>query len=84
MATASHAALPWTRQGRDHRQLYLPWPDPDGDHGGIPDEHKEIYASALLRRYGIPEEVANITLSCVIPAASFMTGVFIPPMADSP
>ena len=47
---------------------------------GIPDEHKEIYAKRRvpLRRYGIPEEVANMTLSCVLPAASFMTGVFIP------
>ena len=31
-----------------------------------------------LRRYGIPEEVANMTLSLVLPAASFLTGVHIP------
>lgn len=46
----------------------------------IPDEHKTIYAKRRvpLRRYGIPEEVANITLSCVLPAASFLNGVAIP------
>jgi 3-oxoacyl-[acyl-carrier protein] reductase len=31
-----------------------------------------------LRRYGIPEEVANMTLSLVLPAASFLNGVHIP------
>ena len=31
-----------------------------------------------LRRYGIPEEVANMTLSVVLPAASFLNGVHIP------
>lgn len=47
---------------------------------GISEEHKTIYAKRRvpLRRYGIPEEVANMTLSCVLPAASFMTGAVIP------
>ena len=46
----------------------------------IPDEHKEIYAKRRvpLRRYGIPEEVANVTLSVVLPASSFLTGAVIP------
>ncbi|MEO1222455.1 MAG: SDR family oxidoreductase, partial [Pseudomonadota bacterium] len=46
----------------------------------IPDEHKEIYAKRRvpLRRYGIPEEVAHMTLSLVLPAAQFVTGVAIP------
>jgi len=46
----------------------------------IPDEHKEIYAKRRvpLRRYGIPEEVAHITLSVVLPAASYLNGVAIP------
>lgn len=46
----------------------------------IPDEHKVIYAKRRvpLRRYGIPEEVANITLSCCLPAASYMNGAIIP------
>lgn len=46
----------------------------------ISDEHKEIYAKRRvpLRRYGIPEEVANMTLSLVLPAASYITGAVIP------
>ena len=31
-----------------------------------------------MRRYGDPEEVAQITLSLVLPAASFITGAVIP------
>ena len=31
-----------------------------------------------MRRYGDPEEVAHITLSVVLPAASFLTGAVIP------
>ncbi len=46
----------------------------------IPEEHKAVFANrrTALRRYGYPEEVAQITLSCVLPAASFMTGAVIP------
>ena len=46
----------------------------------IPEEHKTIYAKRRvpLRRYGIPEEVAHMTLSVVLPAASFLTGAVIP------
>ncbi|EAQ30715.1 putative 3-oxoacyl-[ACP] reductase [Erythrobacter sp. NAP1] len=46
----------------------------------IPEEHKEIYAKRRvpLRRYGHPEEVAHITLSLVLPSASFITGAVIP------
>ena len=46
----------------------------------IPEEHKTIYAKrrTALKRYGDPEEVAHITLSCVLPAASYLTGVAIP------
>ncbi|SHK27129.1 3-oxoacyl-[acyl-carrier protein] reductase [Bradyrhizobium lablabi] len=46
----------------------------------IPDEHKEIYAKrrTALRRYGDPEEVAHMTLSLCLPAASFLTGAVIP------
>jgi 3-oxoacyl-[acyl-carrier protein] reductase len=44
---------------------------------GIPTEQKAIYARrrTALRRYGEPEEVAHGTLSLVLPAASFITGV---------
>jgi 3-oxoacyl-[acyl-carrier protein] reductase len=47
---------------------------------GISEEHKAVFANrrTALRRYGYPEEVAQITLSCVLPAASFMTGAIIP------
>jgi 3-oxoacyl-[acyl-carrier protein] reductase len=46
----------------------------------ISDEHKTIYAKrrTALRRYGAPEEVAHMTLSLCLPAASFLTGVTIP------
>jgi 3-oxoacyl-[acyl-carrier protein] reductase len=46
----------------------------------VSEEHKAIFANrrTALRRYGHPEEVAQITLSCVLPAASFMTGAIIP------
>ena len=46
----------------------------------IPDEDKQVFARrrTALRRYGEPHEVAHITLSCVMPAASYMTGAVIP------
>jgi 3-oxoacyl-[acyl-carrier protein] reductase len=46
----------------------------------IPDEHKVIFAKrrTALRRYGEPEEVAHMTLSLCLPAASYITGAVIP------
>ena len=46
----------------------------------VADEHKVIFAKrrTALRRYGEPEEVAHMTLSLVLPAASFITGAVIP------
>ncbi len=46
----------------------------------ISDEHKAIYARrrTALGRYGDPEEVAHMTLSLCLPAASFLTGAVIP------
>ena len=46
----------------------------------VPDEHKVIYAKrrTALKRYGDPEEVAHVTLSLVLPAASYITGAVIP------
>jgi 3-oxoacyl-[acyl-carrier protein] reductase len=46
----------------------------------ISDEHKAIYARrrTALNRYGNPEEVAHMTLSLCLPAASFLTGAVIP------
>ena len=46
----------------------------------IPEEHKALYARrrTALGRYGDPEEVAHMTLSLCLPAASFLTGAVIP------
>jgi 3-oxoacyl-[acyl-carrier protein] reductase len=46
----------------------------------IPDEAKQTYAKRRvpLRRYGLPEEVAHITLSMCLPAASFLNGAVVP------
>ena len=45
----------------------------------IPDADKETYARRRvpLRRYGEPEEVAQMTLSLVLPAASFVNGAVV-------
>ena len=47
---------------------------------GIPEEHKEIYSRRRvpLKRYGEPEEVAHMTLSLCLPAASFVNGAVLP------
>ncbi len=57
-----------------------PGPIRTGMTEAIPDEHKDIYAKrhTALRRYGEPEEVAQVTLSLCLPAASYITGVTIP------
>ena len=57
-----------------------PGPINTGMTAGIDEENKQIYARrrTALRRYGEPEEVAQMTLSLVLPAASFLTGVAIP------
>jgi 3-oxoacyl-[acyl-carrier protein] reductase len=46
----------------------------------ISEEHKAIYAKrrTALGRYGDPEEVAHMTLSLCLPAASYLTGAIIP------
>ena len=46
----------------------------------IPDDAKSKFARRRvpLRRYGDPEEVAQITLSLVLPAASYVNGAIIP------
>lgn len=47
--------------------------------GFIPEEAKRTYARRRVpaRRYGDPEEVAQITLSLVLPAASFINGAVV-------
>ena len=46
----------------------------------VSEADKEVFAHrrTALRRYGRPEEVAHITLSLCLPAASYITGVTIP------
>ena len=46
----------------------------------IPSEAKAVFARrrTALKRYGNPEEVAHVTLSLVLPAASYITGVSVP------
>ena len=57
-----------------------PGPIRTGMTAPIPEEMKEKYARqrTALRRYGSPEEVAQMTLSFALPAASFLTGVAVP------
>ena len=56
-----------------------PGPIATGMTARISDEHKAIYAKrrTALNRYGDPEEVAHMTLSLCLPAASFLTGAVI-------
>jgi 3-oxoacyl-[acyl-carrier protein] reductase len=46
----------------------------------IPEDDKAVYARrrTALRRYGEPEEVAHVTVSLCLPAASYLTGAVIP------
>ncbi len=57
-----------------------PGPITTGMTARIADEHKAIFAKrrTALGRYGDPEEVAHMTLSLCLPAASFLTGAVIP------
>ena len=57
-----------------------PGPIDTGMTAGIEVEAKEKYARRRvpLRRYGIPEEVAHMTLNLCMPASSFVNGTSIP------
>ncbi len=85
--TAKHGVIGLTRGlavdlGRDGITVNCICPGPirTGITARIPEEHKEIYAKRRvpLRRYGHPEEVAHMTLSLVLPAASYLNGAVIP------
>jgi 3-oxoacyl-[acyl-carrier protein] reductase len=56
-----------------------PGPIRTGMTQSIPEEDKEAYARRRvpLRRYGDPEEVAQMTVSLVLPAASFLNGAVV-------
>jgi 3-oxoacyl-[acyl-carrier protein] reductase len=57
-----------------------PGPIRTGLTDSIPEAHKEIFAKrrSAMKRYGFPEEVAHITFSLCLPAASYLTGAVIP------
>ncbi|MDA1077027.1 MAG: SDR family NAD(P)-dependent oxidoreductase [Proteobacteria bacterium] len=57
-----------------------PGPIRTGMTEAIPEENKKEFARrrVALKRYADPEEVAHGTLSLVLPAASFITGVTLP------
>jgi 3-oxoacyl-[acyl-carrier protein] reductase len=57
-----------------------PGPIRTGMTQGIPEDQKSTYAKrrTSMGRYGGPEEVAHMTLSLCLPAASYITGVTIP------
>lgn len=57
-----------------------PGPIDTGMTANVPPADKETFAHrrTALRRYGLPEEVAHMTLSLCLPAASYVTGVVIP------
>ena len=57
-----------------------PGPIQTGMTDKVPDADKQVYAHrrTALRRYGRPEEVAHMTLSLCLPAASYITGAVIP------
>ena len=56
-----------------------PGPIRTGMTASIPEEDKQKYACRRVpaRRYGDPEEVAQVTLSLVLPAASFINGAVV-------
>lgn len=57
-----------------------PGPIRTGMTAEIPDEAKARFARRRVpkRRYGDPEEVAQITVSLVLPAASYLNGAIVP------
>jgi len=57
-----------------------PGPIHTGMTRAIPDDAKQEFARrrVALKRYADPEEVAHMTLSLVLPAAGFTTGVALP------
>jgi 3-oxoacyl-[acyl-carrier protein] reductase len=57
-----------------------PGPILTGMTGDIPEADRATFARrrTALGRYGTPEEVAHVTLSLALPAASYITGAVIP------
>tara|TARA_R110000823_G_scaffold27609_2_gene80295 strand:+ start:5126 stop:5905 length:780 start_codon:yes stop_codon:yes gene_type:complete len=85
-SVAKHASVGLTRAlavdlGKEGITVNCVCPGPvhTGITAGITDADKATFAGrrTALRRYGEPEEVAHITLSLVLPAASFITGAVL-------
>ncbi|MBP6362741.1 MAG: SDR family oxidoreductase [Novosphingobium sp.] len=57
-----------------------PGPIDTGMTANVSDADRVVFAQrrTALRRYGLPEEVAHMTLSLCLPAASYITGAVIP------
>jgi 3-oxoacyl-[acyl-carrier protein] reductase len=57
-----------------------PGPIRTGMTAGVPEADKQTFAKrrTAMGRYGEPEEVAHVTVSLCLPAASYITGVTIP------
>jgi 3-oxoacyl-[acyl-carrier protein] reductase len=57
-----------------------PGPIRTGMTASIPEEHKELFAKRRtpIGRYADPEEVAQMTLSLVLPAAGYVVGAVLP------
>jgi 3-oxoacyl-[acyl-carrier protein] reductase len=57
-----------------------PGPIRTGMTAPIPEDHKTIFAKRRvpLRRYGEPEEVAQVIVSLLLPAASYLNGAVVP------
>lgn len=57
-----------------------PGPIHTGMTANVPDGDKQTFAKrrTAMGRYGAPEEVAHMTVSLCLPAASYITGVTIP------
>ena len=57
-----------------------PGPILTGMTSALPDDARQTFARrrTALGRYGMPEEVAHMTLSLCLPAASYITGAVIP------
>lgn len=72
-------AVDLARQGVTVNAI-CPGPIKTGMTQAIPDAHKEAFAKRRtpIGRYADPEEVAEVTLSVVLPASSFLVGAVIP------
>jgi 3-oxoacyl-[acyl-carrier protein] reductase len=72
-------AVDLARQGVTVNAI-CPGPIRTGMTAAIPDDHKATFARRRtpIGRYADPEEVAQVTLSVVLPASSFLVGAVIP------